>query len=98
MTANGLFIAQNGRFGRNHYDTAFLTSSLDPFVLRNSLTRFGSVISNGRVGTRWTSGGTTVSGFENRITSFDQNQVDDPPPLTPETSDVYNFEDWRQDG
>lgn len=98
MRADGIYIAQNGRFGRNHYETAYLGSSLDPYVIRDTLTRYGSVISNGRVGTRWTSGGVTVSGFENRVTSFDRSQVDDPPPLTPETSDVYLFEDWRQEG
>lgn len=101
MTTNGIYVAQNGRFGRNHYRTAYLTSSLDPYVCQDTLTRFGSVISNGRVGTKWTGtscGGTFGSGFENRVTSFDQNQVDDPPPLTPETSDVYIFDDWRQDG
>ena len=98
MRMDGIYIAQNGRFGRNHYSTAYLNSSLDPYVLRNSLTRFGSVVSNGRVGTQWTSGGVTVSGFHNRITSFDPEQVDSPPPLTPETSDVYTFTDWRQEG
>tara|TARA_B100002051_G_scaffold273287_1_gene311752 strand:- start:7913 stop:9328 length:1416 start_codon:yes stop_codon:yes gene_type:complete len=100
MTANGLFVAQNGRFGRNHYWTSRLPWWLDAYVCRNSLTRFGSVISNGRVGTKWTGSycGSYSSGFANRITSFDQDQVDNPPPMTPETSDVYMFDDWRQDG
>ena len=98
MTANGIYVAQNGRFGRNHYITGYLPWWLDAYVIRNSLTRFGSVVSNGRVGTRWTSGGTTVSGFELRTTSFDQDQVDNPPPLTPQTSDVFIFDNWRQDG
>jgi hypothetical protein len=102
MTANGIYIAQNGRFGRNHYERVYLSNSLDPYVCRDTLTRFGSVISNGRVGTQWTgtscSGGTFGSGFENRNTSFDADQVDSPPPLTPETSDVFIFDSWRQDG
>jgi len=99
MRTDGIFIAQNGRFGRNHYRTVYLPNWLDPYVLRNSLTRYGSVISSGRVGTQWVDGsGTVTSGFENRVTSFDQNQVDGPPPLIPETSDVYNFDDWRMDG
>lgn len=98
MTANGIYIAQNGRFGRNHYSTWYLPWYLDPYVCRNSLTRFGSVVSNGRVGTKWTGGnycGSYSSGFSLRTTSFDQNQIDNPPPLTPETSDVYSFDDWR---
>lgn len=98
MVANGIFIAQNGRFGRNHYSTAYLPSSLDPYVSRNSLTRLGSVVSNTRGGTEWTSGGSHISGFQNRITSFDRDQVDNPPPLTPETNDVYELQDWRQEG
>ena len=102
MTANGIFVAQNGRFGRNHYSRFDLPWWLDDYVCRDRLTRFGSVISNGRVGTQWVGGtacsGSYSSGFENRVTSFDANQVDNPPPLTPETSDVYIFDNWRQDG
>ena len=101
MRADGIYIAENGRFGRNHYSTGYLTSTYDPYVCRGTLTRYGSVVSNGRVGTQWTGGttcsGTFYSGFANRVTSFDLNQVESPPPLTPETSDVYSFEDWRQD-
>ncbi|MCA9354791.1 MAG: hypothetical protein KC877_04700 [Candidatus Kaiserbacteria bacterium] len=98
MRVDGIYVAQNGRFGRNHYSTSNLSGSLDPYVKRDTLTRFGSVVSNGRVGTKWTSGGVWVSGFDNRYTSFDTDQVDDPPPLTPEISDVYDFTDWRQEG
>jgi len=100
MTVNGIYIAQNGRFGRNEYFTYYLKSSLDPYVVQNSLTRLGTVVSNGRTGTAWinTLTGATVSGFLIRDTSFDLNQVTNPPPLTPRTSDVYEFDDWRQDG
>jgi len=98
MIANGIFIAQNGRFGRNHYDAANFSTFYDQFVSRDSLTRLGSVVSNGRVGTEWSSGGVHTSGFRSRITSFDRDQVDDPPPLTPETNDVYELQDWRQEG
>jgi len=103
LQVNGIYIAQNGRFGRNHYVTSGgygLPSSLDPYVCQDTLTRYGSVVSNGRVGTKWTgtSCGSYSSGFENRVTSFDQNQVNDPPPLTPETSDVYLFTEWKQEG
>jgi hypothetical protein len=98
MRVDGIYVAQNGRFGRNHYYAGYLSGSLSPYVLRNSLTRYGSVISNGRVGTKWTSSGSIVSGFSIRVTSFDQNQVDDPPPLIPETSDVYRLDGWKQEG
>jgi hypothetical protein len=103
MTLNGIFIAQNGRYGRNHYcascsdggNSRGLPNSLDSYVIRNSETLNGTVVSNGRVGTQWTAGGVTVSGFQDRYTSFDRNLVENPPPFIPETSDVYEFNDWR---
>ena len=100
MTVNGIFIAQNGRFGRNHYKTSDLYPALDPYVSRNSLSRLGSVISNQGGGTEWINSGSGLhsSGFRSRITSFDLNQVKNPPPLAPETSDVFIFDSWRQEG
>ncbi|MCA9367886.1 hypothetical protein KC887_06535 [Candidatus Kaiserbacteria bacterium] len=98
MVANGIYIAQNGRFGRDHYETSGshgLPSALDPYVSRSSLTRLGSVVSNLRGGTEWTSGSTHISGFYSRVTSYDRDQVDNPPPLTPATSDVYVLQNWR---
>jgi len=106
MTADGIFIARNGRFGRNRYCTSCgsywfnygLPSYLDQYVSRDSLTRLGSVVSNLGGGTEWLSGATHKSGFRSRVTSFDREQVDNPPPLTPITNDVYELQDWRQDG
>ncbi len=95
MTLNGIFVAQNGRFGRNHYDSS-LPNSLDSYILRNSLTMNGTIVSNGRVGTQWTSGGVAVSGFLNRNNSYDRNLVLNPPPLVPKTSDVFEISDWRE--
>jgi hypothetical protein len=105
---NGIFIAQNGRFSRNHYCTNCsadginrgLPSHLDPFVCRNSLTMNGTIVSNGRVGTQWTGNscpGGYGSGFWHRYSSYDRNLAEDPPPLVPKTSDVYVFRDWRED-
>ena len=104
MTVNGIYIAQDGRFGRNQYeDSGFYrlpnsSPNLRQYVLRNSLTRTGSVVSNLRGGTAWGSGGVTASGFLSRITSFDRDQIDNPPPLTPTTNDVYELQDWRSEG
>lgn len=99
MTISGIFIAQNGRYGRNFYHTSYFSSTYDPYVIRNSLNTLGTVVSNQRSVTTWLSGGGTVtSGFRNNISSYDRNQVDDPPPLTPETNDVYIFKKWQQDG
>ncbi|MEZ4194811.1 MAG: hypothetical protein R3B53_00200 [Candidatus Paceibacterota bacterium] len=98
MTISGIFIAQNGRFGRNHYYGPYLNGTYQPYVQRNNLNTLGTVVTNMRAVTNWVSGGVSVSGFPGGTDSFDRNQIDSPPPLTPETSDVYIFKDWRQDG
>ncbi len=102
MLVNGIYVAQNGRFGRNDYNYSSLpnpSGPLDyrPYYERNSLTINGTIVSNGRVGTQWTSGGTFESGFHDRYSSYDRNLVENPPPLVPNTSDVYDFVDWRED-
>jgi hypothetical protein len=113
MEVNGIFVAQNGRYGRNMYCEPTLDanncwrwmgywqyvgmpSALRTYVTRNQLDMTGTVVSNGRVGTKWSQGGTFVSGFDNRSNSYDRNLVDDPPPLIPNTSDVYEFTEWRE--
>lgn len=111
MEIHGIFVAQNGRFGRNHYIQSklprecvsywwwFCTGWNDPFVddvMKNSLSVYGTVVSNGRVGTQWISGGTQISGFSNRYNSYDRSLVVSPPPLTPHTSDDYQFIEWRE--
>jgi hypothetical protein len=100
MEVNGIFVAQDGRYGRNHYTTSGsydVLSMHNSYVTRNSLTMNGTIVSNGRVGTKWTSGGTFISGFDTRYNSYDRNLVDNPPPLVPNTSDVYEFTEWRED-
>ncbi len=99
MTANGIYIAQNGRFGRNHYVTAggtALPNSLSTYKLRDSFDMNGTIVSNGRVGTQWTSAGVPVSGFLVSNNTYDRNLVSSPPPLIPKTSDVYEMTDWRE--
>lgn len=95
MTLNGIFLAQTGHFGRNHYDTSMPTA-WDQYIIRNSLTLNGTIVSNGLVGTKWVdSSGAILSGFNNRYTSYDKNLVASPPPLIPNTSDDYTFSDWQ---
>lgn len=102
MEVNGIFVAQNGHFGRNHYTYYDLPNpsgpaDYRPYYQRDSLTMNGTVVSNGRVGTKWTSGGTFISGFDTRYNSYDRDLVADPPPLAPNTSDDYKFVEWRQE-
>lgn len=98
MELNGIFVAQNGRFGRNHYVTSGSQDVLtahNGYVYRNSLTMHGTIVSNGRVGTKWNCG-YYCSGFDTRYNSYDRDLVAEPPPLTPETSDTYRFIEWRE--
>jgi len=95
MALNGIFIAQNGHFGRNHYDTS-MPNAWETYIKRNSLTINGTIVSNGREGTKWVSNGVYTSGFNTRNNSYDRDLVADPPPLTPEVSDTYQFIEWRE--
>lgn len=95
MLLNGIFLAQTGHFGRNHYDTS-MPNAWEVYIKRNSLTLNGTIVSNGRAGTKWVNGsGVFTSGFDNRFTSYDKNLVASPPPLIPNTSDNYTFSDWQ---
>lgn len=103
MLVNGIFVAQNGRYGRNHYTWSGLPDpwgslNFKPYYERNSLTMNGTIVSNGRVGTQWTyGGGGFASGFHSRTNTYDRNLVENPPPLVPNTSDVYEFTEWREE-
>lgn len=97
MEVNGIFIAQNGRFGRNHYSTYYLSWAYDQYVTRSTLTINGTIVSNGRVGTKWNCGGSYCSGFATRYNSYDRDLVNEPPPLTPRVSDTYEFTKWREE-
>lgn len=96
MYLNGVFIAQNGAFGRNFYNTS-MPNAWEEYIQRDSLTMTGTIVSNGRVGTKWVDSitGDFESGFENRYNTFDRNLSVNPPPFIPNTSDVYEFSDWR---
>ncbi len=96
MTLNGIFVAQNGHFGRNFYDNS-MPNAWSQYIKRNSLKLNGTIVSNGREGTKWVNGsGTYVSGFNSRTNIYDRNLVSSPPPLTPRVSDTYEFIEWRE--
>lgn len=100
MTLEGIFAAQNGRFGRNHYTssgTYRVPNTYNSYILRTSLTVNGTIVSNGREGTKWLSGATVVSGYQSRTNAYDRALVSNPPPLTPHTSDTYKFIEWREE-
>lgn len=91
MELDGIFLAQKGHFGRNHY-----SSSYWPWYDRERLEMYGSVVSKGRVGTRWTSGGSFASGYRNRENNYDRKLMTDPPPLLPASDDEYGFVKWEE--
>lgn len=98
LVLNGIFVAQTGKFGRNYYDTK-VPNAWEDYIIRNSLTINGSTVSFNRSGYNYSSGGgTLLSGFRNVTNTYDVNQVYNPPPYTPYTSDVYQFIQWRQEG
>jgi hypothetical protein len=86
MELRGIFVAQKGRFSRNHY----------PGNIRDKLEIYGSIISNGRVGTQWISGSLVVSGYLKRESYFDSNLVYNPPPFTPYTVSDFKIVNWEE--
>ena len=101
MEIHGIFVAHNGRYGRNHYITADgsndVPESYNSYVLRSQLTTVGTIVSSGRTGTKWVNGsGVTTSGYQTRIDAYDQPQATNPPPFTPSASTDYSFVLWRE--
>ena len=86
MTLKGIFIAQKGRFGRNHYINNF----------KDLLEIFGSTVSYGRTGTQWTSGSIIVSGYRIRHDYADQNLVYGAPPFVPYISKDFKIIKWEE--
>ncbi len=91
MELFGIFIAQKGNFGRDHYK-----SNYNPWHKRSKLEITGSIISNKRVGTKWICGGTYCSGYNERENSYDSKLTINPPPLTPFSDDEYKIIKWEE--
>jgi hypothetical protein len=87
MEIRGIFVAQKGRFGRNHYPNNF----------RNQLDIYGSIVSSGRVGTQWTSGSQVISGYLNRESYFDSNLIYAPPPFVPYVNPEFQAVNWEEE-
>jgi len=93
MNLNGIFIAQDGAFGMNRYESCTYADKT------GTLTILGTTVSSKRTGTQWT--GTTCNGyargFQNRVDSYDRNMASDPAPFTPVVSADYELVDWREE-
>ncbi len=93
MEIHGAFIAQNGRFGRNHYPCSLYPDD----CFKSYIEVIGSVVSNGRVGTQWVDSiGTVLSGYLQRETIYDPRQSPDPAPFLPSTSPLFEVVRWRE--
>jgi len=68
MEVNGIFVAQEGYFGREYYGSSYGSDRC-----KDELTINGTIVSRGRVGTKWTGSGCTSSsgpyssGFAERV-------------------------------
>lgn len=92
LELHGVYIAQNGRFGRNHYSCSWYW----PDCKKDYLEIFGSIISNGRVGTKWSSDSAWISGFEQRENIYDPQQSFLPPSFLPVISEEHQFKEWEE--
>ncbi len=98
LDIHGIFIAQKGSFSRNYYkrggscSSNNVASKYSACIVQDTMKIFGSVVSKGRVGTRWGD----LSGYRYREDNYDTSLVLSPPPFTPYTSDQYQFIQWNQ--
>lgn len=89
MELRGIFIAQNGYFGRNYYPCP----TYAPYCLRSKLEIIGSVVSDGRVGTQWGSG---ASGYLVRESYFDPKLIHNPPVFVPNIEPDFKIVNWQE--
>lgn len=99
MTVRGIFVAQTGYFGRNYYQAGGsrgVPAQYNAYITRTKLTTIGTVVSNGRIGTRWSCGGTYCSGYAQREDTYDRLLAFSPPPFTPASSVDYKLVLWGE--
>ena len=89
MEIHGIFVAQNGHYGRDYF---YASSGYTQYEERDELVTVGTVVSNGRTGTAWSDG----QGFAQRYDYYDQLLAFSPPPFTPIASTDYRFALWRE--
>ncbi len=102
MEVHGIFVAENGSYGRNYYASGganAVPAAYRADVERTELTTDGTVVSNGQTGTQWDCGSPSVfcSGYASRIDSYDELQALDPPPVTPAAATHYPVVDWKEE-
>lgn len=86
MEMYGIFVAQKGRFGINHY----------PSSLKNKLKITGSIVSSNRIRTNWTSGEEIISGYVNYEHKVDPDVIYSPPLFVPYTGSDFRIVGWEE--
>jgi hypothetical protein len=88
LRIDAALIAQSGRVGRSNYT--------GPYAIRDTITIFGSIVSNQRYGFAWADiPGNHVSGYQNRNITYDNNLLYCPPPYFP-TGTQYELDLWEE--
>lgn len=83
-------MAQNGKVMRHGY---LDNCGENPYSVRNSLTIYGSIISNEK--SYWNYGSEPLSGFRIRTITYDSNLLYNPPPYFP-TNGEYELINWEE--
>lgn len=88
LRLDAALLAQSGRVGRANYT--------GPFALRDTITVYGSIVSNQRYGFAWADAmGNHVSGYQTRNLYYDNNLLYCPPPYFP-TGTQYELDLWEE--
>lgn len=87
LRVDGALIAQNGRVGREYYN-----SSCGTGYTRQEITSYGMIGTNQRYGFAYTDG----TGYQDRYLIYDANLLYGPPPGFPLTTDQYAQISWDE--
>jgi len=93
LRIDGALVSQSERIGRYYYRPP--TQNQDrcaPYHIRDTITLYGTVITNKRYGFAYTDG----TGYQNRNLIYDSNLLYSPPPSFPLTSDNYQIISWEE--
>lgn len=96
LELSGVYLAQTGKYGRNHYWNGSGAEPYWTYHKRKKLELLGTIVSNGRVGTKWNCSGSYCSGYDKRETTYDPQMSFSPPPFLPPTSPEFQLREWEE--
>lgn len=92
LRIDAALVAQNGRAGRYYYRPPTSLPRCSPYHVRQTITLYGTIITNQRYGFAYTDG----TGYLARNLIYDANLLYAPPPDFPLTVDQYSVLSWRE--